>query len=802
MVTDWRGSAVPAQTRPQQPIRPSFRHLWQVPCFLLGCAVFLSVWFTRPIWYDADGWVVRRNLAEARLRLQEHHGSLNDVPGLVSEALSRISRFPDRAGEAHYLLGSAYLFLARKMPEERAREAAGKARAHLEQAQVLGVPDEDRDHLTYRLAKCWFLTDGDPWRTCEYLAHSIETGADDRAEGYAMLTKAFLRLNPPHVQSALDANDLEIQLTEDEDALAAARLLRGELLLRLKKREEARKVLERIGPRSAPEVLARARSLLARTFFEDQAWKDAADRWQALVSERHLPADAGSIFYWLGMCYRNLDRPADAEAAWQRAFKYKGEPAQAAGLRLSELRLTAGSVRDAVDLLEQSLEKVQKFGDYSNSLLDAQQAQLIVQTTAHRFQEKGDFDTAQRIALLEAKLSPRKSALVLWAQIMDAWGRAGMDKAKTLKDAKRAAAEQKTAVDHFLRAGTAFQAAADESRQQPDEGQWLWQASEAYFEGRDPANAVTTLRRFVLLPGSPERLSEAWYRLGEGQKLLRNLTAAGQCFQQSIACGGRAAYLARCQLAELAVLRGKFDLAEEILQQNLELLSIDTNSEAYERTLFLLANVLFMEEKYQPASTHFELALDHFRTNPGAVLARFRLAECYRILAEKEIIGHQPGPGSNPLSRYLHSQRLTYLEKAIANYQTLANDLDARQHGPAPAALSEEESDLLRLSLFRKAECLFLIPRYDQAIGIYEALASQYQHQYDGLVACRELYNCHLASSTVFRESVEKARKALERAKSICNELDDGAFKDQPESRLDWERWIRSREQELRNLSL
>src|SRR5262245_16688727 len=105
-------SSLEADVRAQA--RPSLQHLWQVPSFLLGCSLLLVVWATRPLWYDADAWIVRKNLSEARLRLQERRGSLNDVPGLVTAAIARIDRFPERAGEAQFLIGSAYLLLAQK----------------------------------------------------------------------------------------------------------------------------------------------------------------------------------------------------------------------------------------------------------------------------------------------------------------------------------------------------------------------------------------------------------------------------------------------------------------------------------------------------------------------------------------------------------------------------------------------------------------------------------------------------------------------------------------------------------------
>jgi tetratricopeptide (TPR) repeat protein len=246
----------------------------------------------------------------------------------------------------------------------------------------------------------------------------------------------------------------------------------------------------------------------------------------------------------------------------------------------------------------------------------------------------------------------------------------------------------------------------------------------------------------------------------------------------------------------------KEDGAEELLHQNLALPTIETSGEAYEKSLYLLANVLFAEGKYQQAADKFELALEHFRLNPGSELARFRLAECYRRLADSESPNASVGPEPPAKTKdYLHDKRNTHLEKAVANYQILINDLEARQHSGLPG-FTEVDADLLGLARFRMAECLFNLRYYDQALLNYENLASLYQHQYEGLIACRELYRCHFVLMPApDRERIAKAHKALERARSIWNELEDAAFKDRPESREDWDIWIKRAEQELRNLS-
>ena len=72
--------------------------------------------------------------------------------------------------------------------------------------------------------------------------------ADDPVEAYTVLTRAYLNLDKPDLEAALDANLKLRNLPQaSEEALAPARLLGGELELRLKRPDLARRVLEKVG---------------------------------------------------------------------------------------------------------------------------------------------------------------------------------------------------------------------------------------------------------------------------------------------------------------------------------------------------------------------------------------------------------------------------------------------------------------------------------------------------------------------------------------------------------------------------
>src|SRR5262249_10638520 len=120
--------------------------------------------------------------------------------------LAWADRHPERAGEAHFLLGSVCLRLAEQSPADRASQARAQAALHLETAENLGVPPADQPRLLYRLGKVWLQSDRDLPRAIAYLERALLQGPDDAAEGFSLLAQAYLRLPAPNLEGALQAN--------------------------------------------------------------------------------------------------------------------------------------------------------------------------------------------------------------------------------------------------------------------------------------------------------------------------------------------------------------------------------------------------------------------------------------------------------------------------------------------------------------------------------------------------------------------------------------------------------------------
>jgi tetratricopeptide (TPR) repeat protein len=768
----------------------------------VGLAAVVAVWAIRPLWYDPETVHLHRELARARSQLQEPHAALNALTVVLTEALGCIDRLPDRAGEAHFLLGSTYLRLADAVPAERAAGFWQKARTHLEQAELLGVPEGDRPPLLYRLGQACYHTGGDVQRILDYLSKTVDQVEDDRAIGYDILTQCYLRLPVPNLAAALQTNEKLLQLpTANESRLIPARLQHGELLLRTQQRELARKVLARIGTDAPPAIQARARCLRARSYQEEEAWAEAAKLWEEVLADQRQPAThPGRILYLLGCCYRNLHRAADADGAWLKAIQGGGEEGQAACVRLANLRVETRHIPSALELYEQALRSVRQPADYQNSLVTLLQTGMLLAADCRICRDAADFEAAEKLARLYTKLAPPGPAQILVGQVIQAWAVAQHARARQLKDLAAARQEEDAAHRHFREAAAAYQAAAEVSPDQAERSEWLWQSALCSMQGQDFQHAITAYDGLINLRLAPARLSEAWYRRGQAHQALHQDGLAEEAYTKCIETGGPFAYRARYQLAMEENARGNFFEAEERLKQILDLLAAEPepDREAQENTLFAYANLLFAQRKFFQAATPYEQALARYPASPSAPYGLYRLGLCYRNRAYHENVRPSDPVGFHP--RY-GSQFAIWLETAAAKFQKLVDDLQARR------SLSDAEVALFRQARFALAECHYALNHYEQAIPLYIGLANEYDQQVEGLVARRQLCRCYVLSMSMTPEKQEEnlklALRTLELMRQTLTQLEATAFRGRPEteSKAYFETWLRSQEEDLKALS-
>jgi tetratricopeptide (TPR) repeat protein len=762
--------------------------LWQVPTFFSGLLVFLAV---------AAGVALRparavrefeSDLARVRAALAQPGEPAQQIVALGESLVTRIPGEPQKAGEAHLLLGCLYARLGGPSTV-RHEDFRIKAVKEFEQAEALGVSAVDLPRLQYQIGTLLCQGRGDLRRGIEYLNQSIAQGADDPAAGYGLLVAALLRLQPPDYEAALRANQKQLEATVSEATTAEVRFRRAQILIERGLRPEAIKVLDRIGPAAPLALRTAARSLQARCCMEEELWNMAVPLWQeVLANHMEPPGKRAHILYLLGQCTRKLDPPDDvrAAAAWEEAIKAGGDEGQAAALSLAELRLLGSDPAGALVCFAQALEKVHTAADYHNSLIPLARARLLFEQGCRLLREAHAFVQAQQIAELYKRIALPGHAQERHGEIADAWARDLEEQALHVDTGRSELEEQSRA--QFRQAGMAYEQSARQRAlaEQPD---LFWRSATSFSRGGVPAEAVIVLQELVKLPLPPQRQAEGWFALGEAHQALGHRHEARQAFYKSIEVPtSPVASRARLQLAAAEIQQKNFDQAEAILQQNLRAAGTTPDREAHEKSLYLLGNLLYQRGDYLKASVILKEAVRQYPANTEGVATRAHLIDCYLKLAQ-ETSGKLKNPeGYADVHAHLVRVHQDWLDKALEVYQKMTDWLDRSGHKPPPA-----DAAVLKEVSFAVAQSRYDLGEFLEAQRLYQQLLQRYARQEPSLEACAKLYQCYGALSGQEKaDALLGLRTAVETSLAELPTMPlEGFVGPHAVSREDWGRWLR-----------
>jgi tetratricopeptide (TPR) repeat protein len=772
--------------------------LWQVPTFFAGLLALLAILVGSAFRHTPASEQFRREIAALRDGLRQPGTSPDQMLPLAEHVLA-VARtdFPERAAEAHFLLGLTHVRLADRCPPDRADAQRRQARLHLEQAEAQGVPQSDLARLHYHLGKLLYQSGGELARVIGYLARGVAKGADDPAEGYGMLAQAYLRRQPPDIDAALLANQKQLETTDDEAVMGQARLRRAELLLHKGRRPDALNVLRYIGPHAPPLVRTKARYLQARCAQEEGLYAQAVPLWKELLAEPGaVPGGKAHIYYALGLCHAGAEPRDDAraEAAWQQAAQLGGPDGQAAALRLAELALH-GKPADALGWFARALARVQKAGDYQNPLLPLDAARALFEAGCRVYREGQDHERALKLAELYRKLALPGVAEEQLAEAAEARADALTRKAGQGVDPV-AASERDQALALYRQAAEAYEQAA-EGRLPAEKAVRLRRGAACYLRAGEHARAAGLLREFIEKIPHPEAKAEGWFTLAGAHRALKETEAAQKAYYECIQYPrSPLAARARLELAEVEIEQNNLDRAEEILQQNLALSGPSPDREAQERSLYRLAELLFQRKKYDRAEFRLIEALRNYPYNPAALAARDLLGECYRQLAEQaKLEGPERSLGGDPHMVYKNVRREN-LEKALYVYDELGDELEKRA---AARPLTGAEEALRRKAQLAAADCVSELPNnFPEAVRRYAQLASRYRGRMEQLTACLRLVDCYTVAAGdtgQMRLALDALRVAIPAARAdVADErrMPDEVFRTSPRAltRAQWRDWL------------
>jgi hypothetical protein len=396
--------------------------------------------------------------------------------------------------------------------------------------------------------------------------------------------------------------------------------------------------------------------------------------------------------------------------------------------------------------------------DYKNPVLELSRAREIFEDACQYLKENQDYLQTQRVAELYKKIAPPGAAEERLAQAAEGLARQLLEKAKNLSPAEAAGK-----MEEIRRQ---FQLAADEYRQAADANpsavkpDIFWRCAQCYLEVKDFKGAAAALHKFVEVEKNENRLAEAWLSLAETYLGLGNKENARAAFYKCIEFPSTPfAFRARYRLALEEMDKKNLDQALAILMDNLNTTGPVQDRNASENSIFKVAELLFIQEKFDQAALFFKKACEQYPLNDAVLTARERLGDCYRHLANQETVKMQAAKDDGARAHYQNS-RANWLKQGADVLETLADELATKGRGHA---LAPFELGMLRNALFGSADMRFDMNDFSEALRRYEDLQDKYRRQVEGLIACQRIFKC---SENMIEppQLANKARKATETA--------------------------------------
>jgi tetratricopeptide (TPR) repeat protein len=780
---------------------------------VVGLGVAWSMWKTPAGAYDAT-------LEQFLAAIAEEQFEQAEIIAVRLLNSSEDPMFPQ--GLALYARGRRVGRDAHLRPDfEARREANRMAAGLLQQALDQGLPPELWG-TAILLAAENLNRAGRNYECIRILQTGLDGGLAPGPRIDQLLMEAYARLPNPEWGKALQYADRRLADKEispqDQQAVSIARI---EMLLGLKRDEEARQALAALGAgEPVPTSLLVLRARLALREAEQRRMQPAEPNEGAASAADLLQQALG----WIKEVQSReaIDRPERRDADYLEGvvLREMGEYAAAldlfsavhrlhfahpsglaAGLHEAELLQHLDRDEEAMEAYSRLLSETPHPVEYSNTWisLDGFQARLLAAYARWLGEQK--FTEAIALTRDLPPLFPADRAMSLQAEARTEWARKMLAVAEAAPLNNRQEPEA-AARKQFRLAGVAYARTAvlrKASREYPED---VWRSAESYLRGQDYKHAVRMFRLYLDQEAKPRR-PDAQVYLGEALLSLGELDQALEMFRAALNTDPQhpANYRARLLAAEASLEKGDVEKAKNWLRGNLENELLAPQSLEWRDSLFLLGEMLYREaaaleaesrkagvDSDDPAASRAALeklqrcyescreatdllneALKRYPEAPQAIRAWYFLAEAHREAAKY--------PRKRRSSLALEVTRMSVerdmqaeLTKAVEAYNKLIELLAGRERSEelansAPSGLTEIEQAMLRNAYFGSADALFDLGRYEEAIRAYTLAANRYQNEPAALEAFVQIASCHrrMRRPTEARGVLEQAKVVLAR---------------------------------------
>lgn len=763
------------------------KQLWQGPLLLISLGLFgyAAYLFIDP----GPGLTIDRKIEIARVYLNQLRPEaaieqLNKI--LATEKLER-----EREGSIHLMMAES-LELAQN--QKRIDVPANHMRI-IEQTQIaLGEGVRPNAEIHRRLGESYEALDhpGDALRNYR------QAMAMDAAYGMRLQKKVIeLQLAEGEygpAEASLHEYLQKKELTDSERAWAAGE--KAQILMDAGKFAEARVLLDE-ALRLDIEPAAQGQAYYRMGYC---AWKqgDSAEAERLLRMARSLltmrhPLDGDACFA-LGKIFEEKDDPAQAISFYQIILVSHPDskilPLARLGrgiCRIMQAEDDAG-LTDLHELVNEIGQSASRGGFKDKALAGLKEA-------ADLLTARENFQGALEAMAYEQSLQPDPPA-ELFGRLAGAYEKCAEQMEKTLPDAGAEAEKirrgQKVRELH-ARAADAHLAYSRALMLLDDKGygEALWRGVDLYNRAGDMQSVISTLELFVAERPADSLVPDALLRLGRASQaagLLDKAIAAYRDNQlkhpQSLAASKSAVPLAQAYIDKGPESYGK---AENVLLQIFENKPITSESEEFRQSLFELARLYYRTSRFEEAIARLEELTRRYPKDERMGELLFLMADSYRKSATQ-----LDARLASADAIQAAGQAIDVNEDAATKRDRLgkARDMYDRVVELYRAMPPSSDADKLyqKLSHFYRADCLYELGGYEEAIRLYDTAAFRYQDDPSALAAYVQIVNAYCALGRI-----EEAKTANERAKWLLRRMPSESFEDGSFAmpKAYWEQWLK-----------
>lgn len=759
-------------------------HLWQVPLFLASCLFFLYAAYR----FISPHFLTPReklNVATALLAADRPEAAIDYVNGLLTG--NKLSG--ELEGEGHLLIAQA---LEQVQAEHHYKQALNDANIVEESRMALALGVKPTGDIYRRIAQSYEALNDPRNALANYrLAMAIDKNLELKYG--KKIIELQIAANDPAAEQTLDSYLSQPELSPSEKAWAIDE--KAQLLIAENKLDAAAKVLQDgLTLKVSPDLLGPLNYRMGFIQWK-QGQNQPAERSLRLARdqmsvEQPLDADAACL---LGKILEDRKDYQQAAAFFQAVLTSHPEAdvAPIALLGRGNCRLAMdqddAGLSDLHDLAEQFVAK-KSFAKQKDEIVSGlKQAEALLDG-------RSNFAGSLEIMGYEQQIVVQPAA--------EFFARLGVlyeKRADQLQEGLADASDTERATrlvqirDFRAKAGDAYVAYSHQLTLRDDAGYGdaLWKGIDLYDQAGDIERSISALEMFVSERPDDPLTSDALLRLGrayqaEGQfdKAIETFTQNQFRFPNTLATSKSAIPLAQSYIAKGP---DYFNRAENVLRSVLENNPLLTpKAEEFKQALFELGQLYYRTGRYEEAVGRLQEWTERYPTNSQMGQVLFLMADSYRksaILLDAQLSSPTTQPTTQPAPDLaeVNAARKARLTKARQFYDKLIDWY--RDKSP------DTDVDKLQLKLahFYRADCVYDLGDYAEAIKLYDTAAFRYQDDPSALAAYVQIVNAYCAMG-----KMDEAKTANERAKWLLRRMPADAFSDSGLSmpRKYWDQWL------------